>query len=324
MILGDERMQAQRPFVSVIVVTHSRPQFLARCLQSIAAQSWADRELVVVLNPADKASESIARSSGAGIVRTHKNIGYFPAANLGIANSDGNLIMLVDDDAELIGAEVLARLVEVLLSAPETLVVTCNLRGPCEAPPFASSRRIFNFKSGFALYKRELFSEIAGYFPDLFFRDAGELFLANRIYEFGGVVAVAHDAWMSHAQTSQGRYRREVNFHAVRSHALLSVMQEPLAVVPLSLAAKVASTLYRIALQRRDPLAWFLGWVSFAAHVPEAARQRRAISLRTYLYTRRLRREAEQGGHLGTRPSAESGSGAGGVGSELTIALREP
>jgi len=83
-------------------------------------------------------------------------------------------------------------------------------------------------------------------------------------------------------------------------------MQEPLAVILLSLAAKVVTTLYRIALQRRDPLAWLQGWLSFVAHVPEAARQRRAISLRTYLYTRRLRRQAGQTGQVGIMQSAES------------------
>jgi len=197
-------------------------------------------------------------------------------------------------------------LVNFVLRAPEALAVTCNLRGPCEGPPFQASRPLFLFKAGFTLYQRKLFSEVAGYFPDLFFRDAGELFLANRIYEHGGVAAVAHDAWMFHAHTSQGRYRRDMNFHAVRSHALLAVMQEPLAVIPLSLAVKVATTLYRIALLRRDPLAWLQGWLSFAAHLPEAVRQRRAISLRTYLYTRRLRREAGQTGHVGIMQSAES------------------
>ena len=299
-------MEAQHPLVSVIVVTHNRPEFLGRCLQSIGAQTWTNRELVVVLNPSDQASERIARTSGARLVRTHKNIGYFPAVNLGIANAEGSLVMLVDDDAELIGGEVLAQLVSFVLRSPEALAVTCNLRGPYEAPPFPSSRHIFLFKSGFALYQRKLFSEIAGYFPDVFSLYAGESFLANRIYEHGGVVAVAHEAWMFHAHTSQGRYRRDMNFHAVRSHALLTVMHEPLPVIPLSLAVKVATTLYRVAVQRRDPLAWLQGWLSFAAHVPEAARQRRAISLRTYLYTRRLRREAGQTGHAGIMRRVEN------------------
>lgn len=298
-------MESKHPFVSVIVVTHNRPQFLASCLKSIAAQTWTHRELIVVLNPADAASEVVAQSSGAKIIRTHRNIGYFPAVNIGLANSDSDFVMIVDDDAELIGREIIDRLINYILREPKTMVVTCNLRGPCERPPFQSSRHIFLFKSGFALYQRKLFSEVAGYFPDVFFRDGGELFLSNRIYEHGGVVAVLHDAWIFHAQTSQGRYRRDMNFHAVRSHALLTVMQEPLVVIPLSLAAKVATTLYRIAIQRRDPLAWLHGWLSFAAHVPEAARQRRAICLRTYLYTRKLRREADQIGHVGIMQSAE-------------------
>jgi glycosyltransferase involved in cell wall biosynthesis len=39
-------MESQKPFVSVVVVTHDRPQFLARCLESIAAQTWTNRDLV--------------------------------------------------------------------------------------------------------------------------------------------------------------------------------------------------------------------------------------------------------------------------------------
>lgn len=303
---ADSGPAAEEPLVSVVVVTHGRPRFLIDCLASCARQSWRRRQLIVVLNPDDAESDKGARRFGAKIIRTHRNLGAFPARNLGIANADGDLVMLVDDDATFESRDGLERLVGFLRARPDVLVATCNLRGPCEGVPYTSTRPIFLFKAGFALYRKEVFTRIAGFFPDLFFRAGSETFLANRIYEHGGSVAVVHDVWMYHAQTAQGRHRFAMNFHAIRSHALLVLLQEPWPIVPLSLGSKLVSTLIRIAIQRRDPLAWLGGWLSFIGWLPWAVRNRNAISLRTYALTRRLRRDAGQTGQVVIRQSAEA------------------
>jgi hypothetical protein len=47
---------------------------------------------------------------------------------------------------------------------------------------------------------------------------------------------------MYHEQTGRGRDVRAMNLYATRNHALLAVLQEPLAGVPASLAAKLASS----------------------------------------------------------------------------------
>src|SRR5262245_53929518 len=130
-------MTTSDPLVSVIVVTHDRPAFLARCLDSVAAQSWARRELIVVLNPPDADSERLARQHAGKGLMTHRNLGAFPAVNLGIANSEGALIMIVDDDARFESADGLERLVLFLLRKPSVAAATCNIRGPCEPKPYA-------------------------------------------------------------------------------------------------------------------------------------------------------------------------------------------
>ena len=294
------------PLVSVVVATHRRPRFLADCLGSIDGQSWTRRELVVVLDPADGESEAIAAAFGARVIRTHRALGSFAACNIGIANSNGGLVMLVDDDATFESGETLERLVRYLLGQKDVMIAVANIRGPVEAPPQERTRPVFLFKAGFALYRREVFERVAGFFPDLLTRAGGETLLANRVYAAGGVVAVVHDAWLHHAQTAVGRHSYAMNFHAVRSHALLAPLQEPWPVVPLSLASKLVTTLLRIAIQRRDPLAWLGGWLSFLGWLPWALRNRDAIPLRTYLFTRRLRRDAGQVGQVVIRQSAEA------------------
>ena len=299
-------MDLQEPFVSVVVVTHGRPKFLADCLQSIAEQTWPNRELIVVLNPPNDESETLANRWASRVIKTHRNLGAFPAVSLGIANSTGDMVMVVDDDARFESADALERLVGFLHCNRTVSAATCNICGPCESKPYEVRQFVPTFKSGFTLYRREVFARLAGYVPDEFYRAGGETYLAGYIYEHGGSIAMLPDVWMYHAQTSQGRDSHAMNFFATRNHALLAVLQEPLVIVPASLAAKLASSFVRIALRRGDLVAWMAGWLSFAGKLAWAVRERRPISLRTYRYLRRLRREAGPAGRVVIRQSAEA------------------
>ena len=87
--------------ISIAIVTHKRPEHLEACLRSCAAQSPRADEIVIALNPADEISESIATRYDAHFVRTHINLGFFPALNIAIANTKGQYVMVMDDDADL-------------------------------------------------------------------------------------------------------------------------------------------------------------------------------------------------------------------------------
>ncbi len=91
--------------LDAVVVTHNRPDFLARCLQSIAAQTLPVRRTYLVDN-------SDSADTNAVVIREHKNLVYVrPGANLGGAGgfhlglrraveegADG--VWLLDDDCE--------------------------------------------------------------------------------------------------------------------------------------------------------------------------------------------------------------------------------
>jgi GT2 family glycosyltransferase len=216
------------------------------------------------------------------------------------------MLMVVDDDARFESNDALERLVTCLQRNPALTAVTCNIRGPCEGPPYQAHQLVSSFKSGFTMYRREVFTDLAGHVPDAFYRAGGESYLAGYTYDHGGSIAVLPDVWMHHAQTSEGRDIHAMNYFAVRNHALLAVLQEPLMIVPASLAAKLASSFVRIAVQRGDLVAWIAGWLSFAGNLAWAIRERWPISLRTYRYLRKLRREAGPAGRVVIRQSAET------------------
>ena len=89
---------------SVIVPSTGRPASLDRCLASLAAQTVAPLEVVVVWQADDDATRDAAErwrattSIDARIVHSERR-GIVPAENAGLHVSRGEIILLIDDDA---------------------------------------------------------------------------------------------------------------------------------------------------------------------------------------------------------------------------------
>jgi len=277
------------PKVAILCVTHDRPELVVNCLRSCAAQRYPDFEIVVIVNPADEESEAAVRASApeARIIRTHRNIGFFPALNLALANTDASYVMIVDDDAWFLSDDALELLMKEFRRMPELGAVTCNLEGPMETPISGGDRYIRAFTTGFTMMPRKVISEWVGFFPDLFFRSAGEMFLCTTMWEQRRPVKRVEHVRMHHALAQQGRSSRDWHFHGLRSQLLCAVMREPgVWLVPV-LASKFVRSL-AFYLRRRAFLIWVHAWLSFLFHLPDAWRLRAPISGRTRRLLSRL------------------------------------
>lgn len=93
--------------VSVIIATHRRPQYLAKCLQSLLAQMRAPDEVIIASKTDDEATESFLRRFSVEHkppfelrnvqVSSHP---VFVAENKGMEVASGEIVSFVDDDAE--------------------------------------------------------------------------------------------------------------------------------------------------------------------------------------------------------------------------------
>jgi GT2 family glycosyltransferase len=91
------------PLVSVIVATHARPDGLARCLASLAAQTLAPHAFeVVVVDDGTPQPVTVASSLSAGgtpvVLCRQVNAGPASARNRGIAQARGRYVAFIDDD----------------------------------------------------------------------------------------------------------------------------------------------------------------------------------------------------------------------------------
>src|SRR5689334_19308388 len=86
--------------ISVIIVNWNRRDLLRACLESLRKQRDAEFEVIVVDNGSTDASADLAESFGALVIRNGQNRGFCAANNQGIAAARGDLIALLNNDAE--------------------------------------------------------------------------------------------------------------------------------------------------------------------------------------------------------------------------------
>src|SRR6266542_3283201 len=95
-------MRAMRPTASATIVTYNADRYIARCLETVAAQTHACTEVIVVDNGStDGTCALVARFACVRIIHNSGNSGYCGAQNQAIAASTGDWILCVNPDTTL-------------------------------------------------------------------------------------------------------------------------------------------------------------------------------------------------------------------------------
>lgn len=109
------------PRVAVVVPVFDGERHLAATLASVAAQTLAPHEVIVVDDGSRDASADVAARAGARVLR-QANAGPGAARNRGVAATDCELVAFLDAD-DLFAPDKLARQVEALAAAPDVMAV---------------------------------------------------------------------------------------------------------------------------------------------------------------------------------------------------------
>lgn len=85
--------------ISVIIPSHNRAGYVVEAIQSVLAQTWPRRELIVVDDGStDNTAEVLASHVGRLTYIRQENRGIGAARNAGVARSSGEFIAFLDDD----------------------------------------------------------------------------------------------------------------------------------------------------------------------------------------------------------------------------------
>lgn len=261
------------PQITVIVPTWNHRDYLAECLASLARQTYAAFQVVVV---DDGSSEDIVGFVGQEFpeVRVHRlphNSGFAAAVNSGLREVRTEWVLLLNNDMTLADdcierlvacasetrADMIAPVVlwrdqpETIYSAgdsqrangrPESIGFRCSVND------FHAPSDVFGVSAGAALYRREIFDRV-GLFDERFVAYFEDSDLSFRARLAGFRAACAKDARAHHVGSGSlhGRqwWRARQCF---RNHALLVLKNVPL---PLLLRHGPAIMLERLHQTRR-------------------------------------------------------------------------
>lgn len=93
----DAETTPQRPRISVVIPHLNQPDFLARCLASLAAGTRAPDEVIVVDNGSRDLPQAVCAAHGARLL-TEAEPGPGPARNRGVAAATGDILAFIDAD----------------------------------------------------------------------------------------------------------------------------------------------------------------------------------------------------------------------------------
>src|SRR5438445_10590748 len=94
----------QNDVVSVTIVTYNSGRFIRRCLESVLAQRYPDKEIIVIDNSSTDGTADILEQfeDRCQIVYNEENIGFAAAQNQAIALSSGGWVLTLNPDVLLL------------------------------------------------------------------------------------------------------------------------------------------------------------------------------------------------------------------------------
>jgi len=189
-----------------------RPDQVARAVGSIRRQSIEPMEVLVVGNGVE-----LDPAEGTSALSLPANVGIAAGRNAGARAARGEVLFFLDDDAECLGDEVTAAVLDVLAARPEVAVVSLRI---VDAASGETQRRhvprlrvgdpmrsgdVTTFLGGACAVRRAAFDEAGGY-PDAFFYAMEETDLAWRLLDLGHSIHYLAEATVHHPATTPARH----------------------------------------------------------------------------------------------------------------------
>ena len=216
------------PLVSIITVTYNRKKLLSDLLFALCHQTYSPVEIIVVDNASTDGTSAFVKEQfpGVTLLRMPENFGMV-AYNIGMANANGEYILVVDDDG-LPGAEWVSEVVTCFQGNDRLGAVACAIYIH-ETGELAedSAQYVRDVASGegypCAAYngtgagiRAEVLREV-GYYPFSYFRSWLEFHLCTRVIDSGWEVRCFPEIVVRH-QKPPGGVKRTWTYHGLRNY----------------------------------------------------------------------------------------------------------
>jgi GT2 family glycosyltransferase len=301
--------------LTIGITTRNRPKALRRCLASIdtvlgapsvPASSPTPQPPIEVLVFDDNSDVPVPRQldgalpAHARVIRDGRGVGYITGRNALVREAAHPFVLLMDDDAVVLGADAIDRALAVLERDPGVAAVAFA-QAESDGRPWPDAMQPGRGQVavtvpsyiGFAhLIRRGLFLELGGYRDD-FVCYGEEKDFCLRVLDAGYRVVYLPDALVGHVVDRAERDQRRYVRFAIRNDCLMSLYNEPWPLVFAGLPVRLLR-FRRMAASipggDRDGLRWIVAELRRA--LSGVRRRRRPVSWSTIRTWRRLSRSA--------------------------------
>ena len=122
-----DQIESKPPLVSIVILNYNGADLLPGLLDSLKDLAYSHHEQIVVENGStDNSLEVLARYPHVKVVRTERNLGSSGGYNLGIANSKGEFILIMNNDI-IANREFVSVLSDYLVNHPEVGIVQAKM-----------------------------------------------------------------------------------------------------------------------------------------------------------------------------------------------------
>ncbi len=228
--------------ISVVIVTFNSADYIADCMESVAAQSDVSFETIVVDNASTDGTLARLKEFKCQVIPSTEDLGFGRGCNLGFAASCGRYIYLLNSDAWLVGKNCLAELRRRMDANPRwgmagTLVRSVD--GKTESLPASDYpgqrfvQRDFSKLPGNIAWilgasmvvRRELYEKLGGFDPE-FFLYSEETDFCLRLRELGFAIGHIPDVAVVHIGGASEDPRDPYEAAARRLKGLLQFRQK--------------------------------------------------------------------------------------------------
>jgi GT2 family glycosyltransferase len=296
-----------RPLVSVVILSYSRPEFLRRAIESVAAQSYPSLDILVVDNMSQK-SDAIARIVSTfprvRFIRNDRNLGFAGGMNVGIAAAAGEFVYLTEDDISL-RPGCLSSMMHYVESYPETGLVAPVMYNQSSGSVRSAGGTfvldsVFTLKiiteraagqaslpfdvmyvPGASILARTSLLRMLRGFRDEYFLYQEDLELCIRVLKSGRRIVTVPTAGVDHVEPPSGPASDTIEYFRMRNLFATYLLHAPARVLPSFLIRYGPIDLSRTAV-RNPRRAWLMAkaWLAVTASAPRLMRERDTRPLR--------------------------------------------
>jgi GT2 family glycosyltransferase len=229
------------PVVSIVVVSHDRPAFLPRALDSIVGQSYPKLEIIVVDNKSgssDEIASLITQYKGVRLICNPANLGFAGGMNIGDKDCIKHLVgymqehpqsgllsgILYNEDRETIrcagGEFVLGRVYQ-------RKIFRAGESGGTDSGPYE-----VNYVPGGMIFGSTAFLRSLGGFRKEFFIYAEDTDLCARVAKSGRTITVIPQAKAVVLDAPHAFTDRSIAYHKTKNFFAIYLLHAPLRVLP--------------------------------------------------------------------------------------------